>query len=476
MAQTGEPKKFYGEYTMYEPALHKATEKQQFDFRKIFLKGPESFAVTTDGREPVKDLHAKRSEIRKMARGLLGTAEKEKRQLNESEESAFDTCTYLLDDIQYAFDLKQERSVAERGIMGASGGNRGSCVTNSQTVEMWQDAKTGRSIAVLGGEHRFQDFTTNSGGHQFSARDYLAGLVGHTNNEEVRAALSTSSDTAGGYMVPEHVSAEVIDLMRSKNTAIAAGARSFPMSESQVRICRLVENPTASWVGESNQIPEDSAMSIGALTFHAKKLTTLIKASTELLQDASNAGVVIQNAIASAMSLELDRAVYYGVGTVDPLGIFNDSEINVYELGTGNGGALSGYDDILYGVKKIIESNGQIPTTCVMSPRTLVDYSLLKDGEGLPLVKPDLIKNIQFFDTTKIPNNETVGTSSNCSSILLGTFQNMVIGIRSNLQLKILEERYADFGQVGFLATLRADMAVFQPKAFCKITGIRPLA
>lgn len=154
--------------------------------------------------------------------------------------------------------------------------------------------------------------------------------------------------------------------------------------------------------------------------------------------------------------------------------LFNNTDINTYSVGS-NGSTLLGYDDLLYGVREIVNVNAPIPASAVMAPRTLVGYSLLKDGNGLPLVKPDLIKKMQFFDTTKVPVNQTQGTSGAvCSSILLGGFNELVIGIRSVLEIQVLNEKFADYGQVGYLATMRADTAVYQPKSFCKITGIKP--
>jgi HK97 family phage major capsid protein len=110
-----------------------------------------------------------------------------------------------------------------------------------------------------------------------------------------------------------------------------------------------------------------------------------------------------------------------------------------------------------------------------MSPRTLIGYSLEKSGDGKPLERPDLIKNMTFLDTSKMPVTEVQGASGAvCSSIILGGFESLVIGIRSVMDIQVLNERFADTGQVGFLATMRADTALYQPKSFCKIIGIKP--
>jgi HK97 family phage major capsid protein len=49
-----------------------------------------------------------------------------------------------------------------------------------------------------------------------------------------------------------------------------------------------------------------------------------------------------------------------------------------------------------------------------------------------------------------------------------------LLGIRTALRVRVLEERYADFGPVAFVADLRADVQLSQPAAFNVITGIRP--
>ncbi|OHB54671.1 MAG: hypothetical protein A2Y12_19115 [Planctomycetes bacterium GWF2_42_9] len=453
----------------YIPALEKSTEKQIMSFKRTLLIDADSLAVSLNGNEDAKELHAKRSELKKLARSIIDTTTKEKRNLSEAENDAFDVCTNLLNDIQCAFDMRSEKTFATNGINEVSNETTGE--TSTRSIETWTDQQTGKPVPILGKEHRFADHIQRNG-NEISSRDYFAGLAGHRVSAEARAQ-SIGTDTKGGFMVPEHISAEVIDLLRAKNVCIQAGARTMPMSAQTVRVCRVDSDPVASWTGESSLIP-DTDMNIGALDFIAHKLTCLIKVSRELLQDAGNASTVIQNAIATAMSAELDSAALSGSGAGCPLGIANHTTINTYSLGV-DGHILNGYDDILYGIKEIISVNGPIPKTAIMSPRTLIGYSLEKSGDGKPLERPDLVKSMTFIDSSKMPVTEVQGASGAvCSSIILGGFESLVIGIRSIMDIQVLNERFADTGQVGFLATMRADTAVYQPKAFCKIIGIKP--
>lgn len=455
----------------YIPALEKSNDKQLHSFQRHFLKSAEDFAVNIDGSAEMKELHAKRSELKQMARSILDTTTKEKRGLSDVENEAYETTINLLNDIQCAFDTRSEKEMITRSLADINGTNGTNGETSSRSLETWTDQQTGKAVPILGKEHRFADHVQRTG-NEISSRDYFAGLAGHRISAEGRAQ-STGTDTKGGFMVPEHISAEVIDLLRAKNVCIQAGARTMPMTAQTVRVCRVDSDPVASWTGESSLIP-DTDMSIGALDFIAHKLTCLIKVSRELLQDAGNASTVIQNAIATAMSAELDSAALQGTGAGQPLGIYNNTNINTYSLGV-DGHILNGYDDILYGIKEIISVNGPVPKTAIMSPRTLIGYSLEKSGDGKPLERPDLVKSMTFIDSSKMSVTEVQGASGAvCSSIILGGFESLVIGIRSVMDIQVLNERFADTGQVGFLATMRADTACYQPKSFCKIIGIKP--
>jgi HK97 family phage major capsid protein len=76
--------------------------------------------------------------------------------------------------------------------------------------------------------------------------------------------------------------------------------------------------------------------------------------------------------------------------------------------------------------------------------------------------------------TSSMPVNETQGSSSTASSILLGDFTNVFVGMRTALQVSVLSERFADVGQIGFVLWLRGDVQVARPAALARIQGIIP--
>ncbi len=56
--------------------------------------------------------------------------------------------------------------------------------------------------------------------------------------------------------------------------------------------------------------------------------------------------------------------------------------------------------------------------------------------------------------------------------MFVGDWSQLLVGIRTSLQINVLHERYADTGQVGFLAWFRGDVAVGRAAAFDVTTGI----
>jgi len=49
-----------------------------------------------------------------------------------------------------------------------------------------------------------------------------------------------------------------------------------------------------------------------------------------------------------------------------------------------------------------------------------------------------------------------------------------MVGIRTQVRINVLRERYADVGQYGFVAWMRADIQVMHSASFAQIVGVLP--
>jgi HK97 family phage major capsid protein len=109
-----------------------------------------------------------------------------------------------------------------------------------------------------------------------------------------------------------------------------------------------------------------------------------------------------------------------------------------------------------------------------MSPRSLTVLAGLLDTTNQPRRQPPILDNTKFTATSQIPNNLTVGTSSDCTEIYLGDFSKVIFMMREGISIQVLRELHAGTGEIGFACHARLDVAVTYPKILALITGVRP--
>jgi HK97 family phage major capsid protein len=294
----------------------------------------------------------------------------------------------------------------------------------------------------------------------------------------VSKTMAGGNDANGGFLLPSPLSTMVIDLARNQSVCLRAGALTIPMDSGTFDIARLTSDPTGYWKGE-NAAGTATDIGTGRFQLRAKTLMALVKSSVELIEDAPNAGALIQNAISQALALELDRAALRGAGVSEPLGIRHWSS-----LGSSFGAQYTGsigspnYDDFSNAAEDILSANGPEATalSVIYSPRTWGTLDRLKDGESKTLIPPPSFSAMRKFTTNQIP--ETLGGGSNESEAYVGDFSQLAIGMRTQLVLEV-SRHAADSSssafknlQVFIRGYLRADVVLLQPTFFVVLGGI----
>jgi len=356
----------------------------------------------------------------------------------------------------------------------------------------WRDAQ-GRNVTVLRPEQRWADHvpvsSDNSSPISFGA--YCRAMTLGPRNEAERRALAEGSDSTGGYTVPTATLARLIDKMRNRTVAIRAGAETVPLSTDQNIIARIDTDATAAWRAENSSVAV-SDLVFGGVTLAPKSLACIVKVSRELLQDSLNIEDALEMSFAGAMAVELDRVALVGSGTPpEPEGISSNSGIS--EISMGDDGAIpTNYSQFLEAFQTLAGYNVDLSmVSAVMSPRTYFTYAAFLDEDTNPRVppwvsfwnpgynqnsgggpaSPDFRPSLYYSNS--ISNTMTQGTATSVASqMILGDFTKLMIGVRQELRVEVLKETYAGDYQYGFLAHLRADVALAQPTAFAKIVGI----
>lgn len=286
-------------------------------------------------------------------------------------------------------------------------------------------------------------------------------------------ALSEGTLSQGGYLIPSPLSASLIDRVRARMAVMQAGALTVPMTEQTLALARLTGGSTVAWKAENQPITQ-SSMTFDRVTLTAQALPILVTLSAELFEDLSpEATDLIENEMAQALSLELDRACLRGSGTApEPKGIRSQTGVTLQSLGANGATLLS---DHLVDAYSNVTANNITPAAAILSSRTYQTISKWKDATGRYVGIPPSLSDVRFLISNQVPNNITVGTSTDCSEIYTGAFENLLVGIRTDLrlQVRLLDQRFIDNLQYGLICWIRADVALAHGEAFNVTTGVR---
>jgi HK97 family phage major capsid protein len=135
-------------------------------------------------------------------------------------------------------------------------------------------------------------------------------------------------------------------------------------------------------------------------------------------------------------------------------------------------GALTDYSDFVDAYKLLLDDNAPDPTAAIITNREWATLNKLEDSTGQPLMLPPAIADLPFLTTSSMPTN--LGGGGNESRAFVGHFPDLVLGMRAELRVEVLKERFGEFLQYGFIAFLRMDTAVFHAESFCRLLGITP--
>lgn len=408
-------------------------------------------------------------------------------QLREERQTLLDQATTITSKRNYSqaeFDLVEKNlariDVIDREITGLGGERKRAMAAHTKRGTAWE--VNGQSVDLLQTPEQVRAHYAERGDSSpadGSLSDFLRGVAGmQIGGASIRAALSVGTDADGGYLVPHMVMPQILEALAPASACMQAGAGMLPLDSGAktFTIAAIDSIPTAAWRLENGNVSE-SAPAFRAAVVAPKSLSFYFKVSRELLQDGAGLQQAAVTAISQAFAKELDRAALRGTGTApEPRGLLNASASGVNQVTNGANGAslaTTKYANFMSAVQAIMEDDAPMPTAAIMSPRSRVTLGSAVDSAGQPLQVPPMLAQLQQLASSQVPNNLTVGTSTDCSEIYLGDFTRMVFAMREQVSIARLGEAFATTGQVGFVCHVRADMLFLYPKAFAVVTGVR---
>ena len=281
---------------------------------------------------------------------------------------------------------------------------------------------------------------------------------------EVRNALQVGEDSEGGYTAPEGFEKKLVE-KKNEDTVVRKHATVITTENKTTRVAVVTQKGTASWVEEEGAIPEGDE-EFGQVHIDAHKEGTIVKVSEELLSDtAFDLEGHFATEIARRLGDKEEEAFIIGNGVSKPLGILADAGGAEIGVTAASSTAITADEiiDLYYSLKAPYRKNA----IWILNDSTVAAVRKLKASTGEYLWQPALhegghetLLGKKIYTSPFVPE-----LKAGQKTIIFGDLKYYWIGDRQGITFRRLNERYADTGQVGFLATQRVDGKLILPEA-----------
>ena len=288
-------------------------------------------------------------------------------------------------------------------------------------------------------------------GNAREAAQFAASTWG--DRHEVTAALQANDASAGGFLVPERFTAEMIGLLRPK-TVVRRNASEVPLIGGKDTMPTVESGSAAYYIGEGSDITVTEP-TFGALNFVEREIAAIVPISNKLLRHAAlNVDMTVRDDLLKSFALTEDVAFIRGNGVGPaPKGMRYLVESTIGANATVN---LANIDkDARKAINRL--ATADIPMSNVrwiMNPTDFGYLQDLRDGNGnivfpgLQLAQP-VWKGFPVEVTNSVPAN--LGGGGDESEIYLVDFGEAVVA--DSYQIKIDANESASYRVAGSLVS-----------------------
>lgn len=297
-------------------------------------------------------------------------------------------------------------------------------------------------------------------------------LMALQRTEIKNAALGVGSGSIGGYTVPPAFRAIMVETMKAYGVMLTESE--FISTESGVTMPWPTNDDTAN-VGE--QVGENTEVGYQDIVFGQAQLdayffsSKLVKASLPFLQDSTVSEQWLARKLGERIGRILSSKFTVGAGTTTPDGIMVSATIGV--TGSGSIATTKGvaYDDLVDLQESLDPAYGNSPNAKWMMHQTVRKViRKIKDSTGAPIWEPSMQVGApdMLLGRPAIVNNDMATLAQNSLSLGYGDIRAAYVtrNVTGSAMLLRLSERYAEFGQVGFIAFDRWDGTMQDANAF----------
>ena len=248
----------------------------------------------------------------------------------------------------------------------------------------------------------------------------------------VAKALAAGVGSAGGFTVPETLSADFIELLRPASVVRRMGPASVPLVNGTAVIPRMTAGSTASYIGENTNITKTEP-TFGQMKLVERTLAALVPISNDLLRN-SNQQVqqLVVNDLVQGMATTFDSASIRSDGTGNqPKGMRYQAQSGNIIAANGTINVANVKNDLGKLMLALMNANTRmINPGWLLAPRTVVYLTNLVDSNNTQ-VFPELstpnptLRGYKFGVTTNIPVN--LGGGSDESEVYFVDFADLIV-------------------------------------------------
>jgi HK97 family phage major capsid protein len=286
-------------------------------------------------------------------------------------------------------------------------------------------------------------------------------------------AMSSGTDSAGGFLVPEEAIPDVIERLKAEVVALALGARELPASGAPLVIPRISTSATAVWMTGENVAVTASDLGFEQISMSPKTIAAFTYLSNQLVEISSpTADSLVQDDFASEFAIGIDQGILEGSGASgEPLGIVEDP--NALTESITAGGIL--YTELVGFVDALAVANslrGRLGWA--MNP-ALFTQIMKAPNESTPAI--DLARRMiadgpsttilgyPYRTTTSLTGTSGVGAKS----VVFGNWEDCLVAMWGGLRIRASEDGGTAFtnDQLAIRGTMRVDVAFRHSNSFC---------
>ncbi|WP_339742615.1 phage major capsid protein [uncultured Rubinisphaera sp.] len=418
----------------------------------------------------VQKLTTEKESLRNSSMAAIKLSENERRDLSKAEAKEVDDATSRMEAISAeiarleklrAFDDEVDHSGDNEGI-SQGGSNYGREFSLNRGREMKDSAGNVTARIFAKGEKYVKDSPLSD-----DAIGVYAKCIYDGDFEQMRqygdeyASMITTSNIDGGLLVPDALSANLVDLARANAILFQSGAQFMELQSSGVRVATITGDPTFSTTGEDSAIPP-SGVQFGQKMMTLVKRAALVRVSRELMEDAANIQRILADSLTRAYAVDVDNFIINGTDNPFYNGLLDTDSINE----TGAIGDIA-WEDLSSEVTAM-RANNEMPGAYVTHPTIAGDLDELTTGDGTTSAKgwlgaPPSLEGIERKVTTNMP----------ATKMLVGDFSYLAIGMKpSGFRLEVSSDAEFTKDMVLIKLAYRVDYAVLRSTAFRRLAGI----